>query len=152
MFSPRFGILITLLIPSTLCVAQGVTENRRPLGTSPPGCIDSYPDTFGFQLVDHPTPGVETHCIRPRSLKMSLQNGLLVDHHSGIGSIVANRKFQFDGPPAQAGAIYTASWSLCSDNLIALGPQRQFYACATGKSKLPKNFQQKGVVDILTRV
>ena len=154
MFSLRFAILIipSLLISSTLCVPQGVTEIIRPPGTSPPGCIDSYPGTFGFQPADHPTPVVETQCIQPRSLKMSLQNGLLVDHLDRIGSIVDNRQFQFDGPPAQAGAIYTGGWSLCPDNSIALGPQKQFYACASGSCKLPENFKQKGAVGILTRV
>ena len=154
MFSLRFVILIvsSLLIPSTLCVSQGVTENIRPPGTSPPGCIDSYPDTIGVQFVDYPTPGVETQCIHERSLRMLLENGLLTDHLGRIGSIAANRKFQFDGPPAKAGAIYTAGWSLCSDNLLALGPQRQFYACASGDCKLPKNFKKKGGVDILTHV
>ena len=109
MFSLRLVIHIisSLLIPSTLCVAQEVTEIIRPPGTSPPGCIDSYPDTFGFQLAHHPTPGVETHCIRSTSLKMFLQKGLLVDHLGRIGSIVANREFRFDGPLAQARAIYT---------------------------------------------
>ncbi|PUU76059.1 hypothetical protein B9Z19DRAFT_992072 [Tuber borchii] len=134
MFSLLFVILIipSLLIPTTLCVPQGVWEIIRPPGTSPPGCIDSYPAAFSFELVDHPTPGVKTHCIKPRMLKMLLQHGLLTDHLGRIGSIVANRQFQFDGPPAQVGAIYTGGWSLCSDNLIALGPQRQFYGCASG--------------------
>ena len=105
MFSLRFAILIipSLLISSTLCVPQGVTEIIRPPGTSPPGCIDSYPETIGFQFVDHPAPSVETHYIKPRSLKMLRQNGLLVDHIGRIGSTIANRQFQFDGPPCPSG-------------------------------------------------
>ncbi|CAZ80673.1 unnamed protein product [Tuber melanosporum] len=121
-----------LLIPSTLCVPQGVTAIIRPPGASPPGCVDSYPGAFGFEPIDHPTWTVETRCFEPRSLKMFLSKGLLVDHLGRIGSIVANRQFQFDGPPAQAGAIYTGGWSICPDNLIALGPQQEFYACASG--------------------
>ena len=154
MFSLRFAILIisSLLIPSRLCVAQGVTEIIRPIGTSPPGCIDSYLETFGFQFVDHPTPIVETHCIKPNSLRMLLQNGRLVDHLGRIGSIVDNHQLWFHGPPARAGTIYTAGWSLCPDNLIALGPRRQFYACPSGGGKLPQNFKQKRAVGILTRV
>ena len=154
MFSLRLVILIisSLLIPATLGLPQGVTEKIRPPGTSPPGCIDSYPDTFSFQFVDYPTPGIETQCRHERSLEMFLQNGILIDHLGRIGSIVANRQFQFDGPPAQAGAIYTAGWSLCPDNLLALGPQRQFYTCPCDDCKLPENFKQKGAVDILTRV
>ncbi|PUU72389.1 hypothetical protein B9Z19DRAFT_1010311 [Tuber borchii] len=134
MFSLRIAILIipSLLILSTFCLAQGVTQIVRPPGTSPPGCIDSYPETFGLKPADHRIPVIETHCIHPRILKVFLQKGLLIDHFGRIGSIVANRQFQFDGPPAQAGAIYTGGWSLCPDNLIALGPQKQFYACASG--------------------
>ncbi|CUS11769.1 unnamed protein product [Tuber aestivum] len=127
-------IISPLLIPSTLCVPQGVTAIIRPPGASPPGCLDSYPGAFGFQPTDHPSSSqmAESQCIQPNSLKMSLNKGLLVDHLGRIGSIVANRQFQFDGPPAQAGAVYTGGWSVCPDSLIALGPQKQFYACASG--------------------
>ena len=154
MFSLRFAILIipSLLILSMLCVAQGVMETIRPLENSPPGCVDSYPEIIGFQATDHPISVVETHCILPRSLRMFLKNGVLTDHLGRIGSIVANRQFQFDGPPAQAGAIFTAGWSLCPDNLIALGADKQFYACVSGNCKLPQNFKMKGAVGILTRV
>ncbi|PUU72341.1 hypothetical protein B9Z19DRAFT_1137928 [Tuber borchii] len=133
MFSLLFAILIVpSLLPSTLCVPHGVWETILPPGTSPPGCIDSYPGPFSFQPVDHPTPGIETHCMKPRTLRAVLQHGVLTDHLGRIGSIGANRQFQYDGPPAQAGAIYTGGWSLCPDNLIALGPQKQFYGCACG--------------------
>jgi len=133
-------------------MAQGVMKIIRPPGTSPPGCINSYPEIFSWKYVDHPTPGIEIQCIKPNSLKVFLQNGLLADHYGRIGSIVANRQLQFDGPPAQAGAIYTGGWSLCPDNLIALGPQRQFYACANGRGGLPENFKQNRAVGILTSV
>ncbi|PWW73611.1 hypothetical protein C7212DRAFT_331522 [Tuber magnatum] len=134
MLSLGLAILVipSLLIPSTLCVPQGVTAIIRPPGASPPGCVDSYAGAFGFQPTDHPSPVVETQCFQQNSLKMFLNKGLLVDHLGRIGSIVANRQFQFDGPPAQAGAVYTGGWSVCPDNLIALGPQKQFYACASG--------------------
>lgn len=146
MFPLHFAILIlpSLLILSTLCVPQGVTEIIRPPGASPPGCVDSYPGPFSIQDVDHTTSGTETECFQPGTLKVILNKGLLVDHLGRIGSIVANRQFQFDGPPAQAGAIYTGGWSLCPDNLIALGPQKLFYACPSGDCKLPENFKTGG--------
>lgn len=146
MFSLRFAILIIscLLIPSTLCVSPEVIDFTQPGGTLPPRCVDSYPGAISFQLVDDPTPFAKVHCIQPGSLNMSLENGLLVDHLGRIGSIVSNRQFLFDGPPAQAGAIYTGGWALCSDNLIALGPQKQFYACASGDCKLPEISKGKG--------
>ena len=133
-------------------MAHGVTETIRPQGISPPGCVDSYPETIDFQVSDHPIPVIETHCIQPRSLRMFLKNGVLTDHLGRIGSIVANRQFQFDGPPAQAGAIDTGGWSICPDNLIALGPHKQFYACVSGDGKLPQNFKKKEAVGILTRL
>ncbi|TGZ81544.1 hypothetical protein EX30DRAFT_306197 [Ascodesmis nigricans] len=67
------------------------------------------------------------------TLTMRLVNGVLFDRQGRIGSIVANRQFQFDGPPAQAGSIYTAGWSLCPDeNVLALGDQKLFWQCASG--------------------
>ncbi|RPA92620.1 hypothetical protein L873DRAFT_1709088 [Choiromyces venosus 120613-1] len=128
-FTPLLLLIPLLLLPKARCIPQGVTAIIKPSGSSPPGCVDTYPGPFGFQPVDHPSPTTETQCIQPTSLKMLLNKGLLVDHLGRIGSIVANRQFQFDGPPAQAGAIYTGGWSLCSDGLIALGPSKQFFAC-----------------------
>lgn len=63
---------------------------------------------------------------------MRLANGVLIDSLGRIGSIVANRQFQFDGPPAQAGAIYTGGWSVCPDGLLALGSSKTFYQCDSG--------------------
>jgi len=153
MFSLRLALLIIpcLLFPSPLGMPQGVTEIIQPEGTSPQGCIDSYPGIFGFKAVDHPMLA-DIQCILPRTLQMSVQNGIMVDHLGRIGSIVSNRQLQFDGPPAQAGAIYTGGWSLCPENLIALGPQKQFYACSSGYCKPPENFKQKGALGILTCV
>jgi hypothetical protein len=66
---------------------------------------------------------------------MALKNGVLLDKQGKIGSIVANRQFQFDGPPAQAGAVYTGGWSVCDDNLLALGPSKNFFMCLSGTCK-----------------
>lgn len=63
---------------------------------------------------------------------MKLNNHVLTDSLGRIGSIVANRQFQFDGPPAQAGAIYTGGWSVCADGVLALGSSKQFYQCDSG--------------------
>ena len=62
----------------------------------------------------------------------SLHNGVLTDAQGRIGSIVANHQFQFDGPPAQEGAIYTGGWSVCSNGSLALGPSAVFYECLSG--------------------
>jgi len=65
---------------------------------------------------------------------MTLHNGVLVDKQGRIGSIVSNRQFQFDGPPAQAGAIYTSGWSVClTEGFLALGGSKKFFQCLSGK-------------------
>ena len=63
---------------------------------------------------------------------MNLKGGVLTDGKGRIGSIVANRQFQFDGPPPQAGAIYAAGWSLTSEGNLAIGDQDVFYQCLSG--------------------
>lgn len=71
-------------------------------------------------------------CKSSESLSLSLNSTVLTDSHGRIGSIVANRQFQFDGPPPQAGAIYAAGWSITDDGKLALGNQTTFYQCLSG--------------------
>jgi len=109
---------------------QGVTSAIAPSSSAPAGCVSTVAGTFEFQLVE--TAGkrsVEKRADTAAVLKLS--NGILTDAQGRIGSIVANGQFQFDGPPAQAGAEYTAGWSVCPDNKIALGSQTTFYKCLT---------------------
>ena len=63
---------------------------------------------------------------------MKLTDSILTDAHGRIGSIVANRQFQFDGPPPQAGAIYAAGWSISDDGNLAIGNTTVFYQCLSG--------------------
>ncbi|GMM29951.1 hypothetical protein DAMA08_026960 [Martiniozyma asiatica (nom. inval.)] len=69
-------------------------------------------------------------CSTSTALTLTLANGILIDSEERIGSIVSNRQFQFDGPP-QAGAIYTAGWSIIEGKL-ALGDQTAFWQCLSG--------------------
>ena len=71
-------------------------------------------------------------CNNNSTLSMSLKKGILTDVKGRIGSIVANRQFQFDGPPPQAGALYAAGWSITPDGNLALGDQDTFYQCLSG--------------------
>ena len=71
-------------------------------------------------------------CNNNSTLSMSLKKGILTDVKGRIGSIVANRQFQFDGPPPQAGAIYAAGWSITPEGNLALGNQDTFYQCLSG--------------------
>jgi hypothetical protein len=71
-------------------------------------------------------------CSADGTLVASLSNSVLTDAKGRIGAIVANRQFQFDGPPAQAGSIYTGGWSVCNNGSLALGPSTIFYQCQSG--------------------
>jgi hypothetical protein len=71
-------------------------------------------------------------CKSPNALSMVLHDGILNDAHGRVGSIVANRQFQFDGPPPQAGAIYAAGWSVSEEGNLAIGTTEIFYQCLSG--------------------
>jgi hypothetical protein len=62
---------------------------------------------------------------------MSLSNGILTDSVGRTGYIAANYQFQFDKPP-QAGAIYTAGFSVCANGSLALGGSNIFWQCLSG--------------------
>jgi len=74
----------------------------------------------------------QSSCEGPGALTLTLNNGQLVDSAGRIGSIVANRQFQFDGPPPQAGAVFTSGWSACSNGSLAIGGATTFYQCLSG--------------------
>ncbi|PSE20182.1 hypothetical protein C7G68_19115, partial [Acinetobacter baumannii] len=64
-------------------------------------------------------------------LVLSLSDDSIYDSQDRTGYIASNFQFQFDGPP-QAGAIYTSGFSVCEDNLLALGSNKTFYRCLSG--------------------
>ncbi len=70
-------------------------------------------------------------CSSDTALSITLEDSVLRDSHGRIGAIVANRQFQFDGPPPQAGSIYAAGWSIV-DGKLALGKVTTFYQCLSG--------------------
>ncbi|CCE61364.1 hypothetical protein TPHA_0A02830 [Tetrapisispora phaffii CBS 4417] len=71
-------------------------------------------------------------CKTDGTLALTIKKGELTDSKGRIGSIVANRQFQFDGPPPQAGAIYAAGWSITPEGNLALGDSDVFYQCLSG--------------------
>lgn len=133
--SSLFFLLVLLLsfLHSSSAIPQGVYDIIVPPGDTLPGCVTSYTSPFGILAIEGPprNGGILRTCKSQTSLAMTLTNGVLIDSLGRIGSIVANRQFQFDGPPAQAGAIYTGGWSVCSDGSLALGASKQFYQCAS---------------------
>ena len=74
----------------------------------------------------------QVSCSSSGTLAMTLKKGILTDSKGRIGSIVANRQFQFDGPPPQAGAIYAAGWSITPAGNLAIGDNDVFYQCLSG--------------------
>ena len=77
------------------------------------------------------TPAELVACKTPSSLEMSLSNGILTDSNGRTGYIAANYQFQFDKPP-QAGAIYTAGFSVCANGSLALGGSNVWWQCLSG--------------------
>ncbi|ODQ62924.1 hypothetical protein WICANDRAFT_26623 [Wickerhamomyces anomalus NRRL Y-366-8] len=84
------------------------------------------------QKADDSNPVSAVSCKSDGSLALTLKDSVLTDSAGRIGSIVANRQFQFDGPPPQAGAIYAAGWSITEDGYLALGDSDKFYQCLSG--------------------
>lgn len=70
-------------------------------------------------------------CKSDSTLEVTLAGGVLTDNKGRTGYIASNYQFQFDGPP-QAGAIYTAGWTVCGNNSLALGGSAVFYQCLSG--------------------
>jgi len=65
------------------------------------------------------------------ALSLMLDNGVITDSKGRTGYIASNYQFQFDEPP-QAGAIYTAGFSVCGNGSLALGGSTTFYQCLSG--------------------
>jgi len=70
-------------------------------------------------------------CDQPGELAITIDGGILKDAKGRTGYIASNFQFQFDGPP-QAGAIYTAGFSICGNQSLALGGSNIFYQCLSG--------------------
>lgn len=62
---------------------------------------------------------------------MTLVDGVLTDDEGRTGYIASNSQFQFDAPP-QAGAQYTAGFSVCSNGSLAIGGDAIWQQCLSG--------------------
>ncbi|KAH3664035.1 hypothetical protein OGAPHI_004749 [Ogataea philodendri] len=81
---------------------------------------------------DASNPVNSVSCYNENALAMTLNSTILRDVKGRVGSIVANRQFQFDGPPPQAGAIYAAGWSITDEGRLAIGNNTVFHQCLSG--------------------
>ncbi|KAF9640325.1 putative covalently-linked cell wall protein [Lasiodiplodia theobromae] len=79
-------------------------------------------------------PQAPAACPTSSTLTLTLADGVLHDAHNRTGYIASNYQFQFDAPP-QAGALYTAGFSVCSEDgtaSLALGGSKTWYRCLSG--------------------
>lgn len=109
----------------------GVTSAVAPSGSAPAGCQTSYSGSFEIEVVNASSSSKRSIAKRDITLVMTLQDGILTDSDGRTGYIASNYQFQFDKPP-QAGAIYTAGWSICSNGSLTLGDDSVFYQCLSG--------------------
>ena len=131
----QFSQVVLALAAATAVAAGGVTSIITPSGTAPATCTGSYSGDFEITVVK---PAAKREVVEKRAacagdgtLVISLANGVLTDAKGRTGYIASNYQFQFDGPP-QAGAIYTAGFSVCGNSSIALGGTTVFYQCQSG--------------------
>ena len=138
MHVPAAAALASLLLLLAPARAQ-VYDLIPPPGGSPAANTDTFADRFTLQPRAAGGDGViDTVCDDVAVAALLLRRGVLTDRQGRIGSIVANRQFQFDGPPAQAGAVYTAGWSISErEGLLYLGMQSQFFCCWAGQCACP---------------
>ncbi|ATY60658.1 covalently-linked cell wall [Cordyceps militaris] len=123
------------LAATVAAVPQGAASGLKPDGSAPEGCTGTYNGKFEvsiFKLGASKRSIEKRDCSGDQSLVLDLKDGVLTDSKGRIGSIVANYQFQFDGPPAQAGALYTAGFSTCQNGSLAIGSSTVFYQCRSG--------------------
>ncbi|PVH92605.1 hypothetical protein DM02DRAFT_508667, partial [Periconia macrospinosa] len=127
---------ITILAALT-CAAvaspQGPPEGIAPDTKAPEGCDGSPKNNFtiGYTLLSKMKRETAVDA-KNAALECNLKDGILRDPQNRIGSVVANRQFQFDGPP-QAGAIYTGGFSVCKNSSLAIGGTTRWWKCGSGE-------------------
>lgn len=115
-------------------VASTVSSAGKPAEQSTAPAVqagDGQVQQIGDGQVQNHKRDLPQTCKTGHDLALTLSDSMLSDSHGRVGAIVANRQFQFDGPPPQAGTIYAAGWSI-SSGLLALGDQTTFYQCKSG--------------------
>ncbi|KAI1183420.1 hypothetical protein F5B17DRAFT_416318 [Nemania serpens] len=128
--------LASALLGVVLAVPQGVTEKLTPTGAAPPGCTGTFDGQFEISVAKvtkekRSLPEKRAECGEEGTLVVTLKDGSTYDAQGRTGYIASNYQFQFD-KPAQAGALFTSGFSLCKDNIMALGSSKTFYQCLSG--------------------
>ncbi|TVY14309.1 Cell wall mannoprotein CIS3 [Lachnellula arida] len=130
-------LTIALLgLATVACAApQARADTKAPSASAPPGCTEDYSGTFELQaetVVAKVRLSRDT-CGGAGTLVSTLKGGILTDSAGRQGNIVSdNYQFQYDPAPGQAGYIYNAGFSACSNGSLALGGTTVFYQCKSG--------------------
>ncbi|KAI1760105.1 hypothetical protein GGR53DRAFT_511108 [Hypoxylon sp. FL1150] len=129
--------LISALAGIAVAAPQGVTDKLTPTGAAPAGCTGTFDGNFEITVAEVTEkrsvsqPEKRAECGSDGILVLTLKDGSTFDAQKRTGYIASNYQFQFDAP-AQAGALYTSGFSVCENNLLALGDSTTFYRCLSG--------------------
>jgi hypothetical protein len=130
-------------IPPTACAASQIVDGQPQECTTTPArattsavsqLSEGQPQAPTASSTPSAAPGTPYElvaCKTTSSLEITLSNGILTDSLGRTGYIASNYQFQFDKPP-QAGAIYTAGFSVCANGSLALGSSNVFWQCLSG--------------------
>ncbi|CAA9959449.1 hypothetical protein CFE70_002883 [Pyrenophora teres f. teres 0-1] len=129
----RTSTIFAPLFLAATTLSQAVPEGISPDSDAPSGCKTTVETPFRIGTLENPTlkkreSGQEAS---DGDLLCTLEDGILHDQYGRTGAVVANRQFQFDGPP-QAGSIYTGGWSVCANNSLAIGGSTRWWRCMSG--------------------
>ncbi|KAI1801965.1 hypothetical protein F4811DRAFT_531495 [Daldinia bambusicola] len=134
----RFTLaFVSALLGTAIAAPQGVTDKLTPTGAAPAGCTGTFDGKFEISVAevtekrDISQPQKRAECGSDGFLVLTLKDGSTFDAKDRTGYIASNYQFQFDAP-AQAGALYTSGFSLCENNILALGDSKTFYRCRSG--------------------
>ncbi|ODV86649.1 hypothetical protein CANARDRAFT_230540 [[Candida] arabinofermentans NRRL YB-2248] len=128
---------------------QATTSTKSAASQISDGQVQAATSSAEAAEDDSSNPVDSVSCYNEDALAMLLNNSILTDGSGRIGSIVANRQFQFDGPPPQAGAIYAAGWSITDEGRLAIGNTTVFYQCLSGSFY---NLYDESIGDQCTKV
>ncbi|KAI1473267.1 uncharacterized protein F4812DRAFT_44459 [Daldinia caldariorum] len=134
----RFTLaFVSALLGTAIAAPQGVTNKLTPTGAAPAGCTGTFDGKFEISVAEVTEkrgisqPQKRAECGSDGVLVLTLKDGSTFDAKDRTGYIASNFQFQFDAP-AQAGALYTNGFSLCENNILALGDSKTFYRCLSG--------------------